>query len=212
MIQIKYKELFDLEFLHPYYLSGKCADFDIVPTMDCRLLLNSYGIRLIPTPNGAKLFAKVNTIGSNDFIKSPLPDGIKFSFKCILKKKIFENITQINLRKEKFQFYYFNNLINNISPASQPLLVADLANKVVTDQDLLTFVSNTFSYTHNDTNPSQNSELRFIDTGEIFSQGLSNHNNTFNYTYDLSRSPTGRAKFYVEGVEKNPYMLLTRPK
>src|SRR4051794_28491733 len=125
MIQIKYKQLFDIEILHTFYLSGKCADFEVLPTNNCRLVLNRLGLRFLQTDFGGKLFARVNTVANKDIIKNPIPEGTKFSFLLRLKKSVFENFTELNLKKSRTSHYYFNNLINNISAASAPLLVAN---------------------------------------------------------------------------------------
>jgi len=202
MIKIKYKQLFDIEILHDFYTSGKSSDFQLVPTNLCRDLLKYFGLRFIPGAFGGKVFARVNTIAGKDFIVNPLPAGTKFSFLVKLKTSRFENFTQINLNKPKTSHYYFNNLVNNNSAAGLPLLVADTTSKIVSDADLLPFASNTFSYVHTNTAATQNSELRFTDSGQSFSQSLDKHNDIFNFSYDLKKTPFGRAGFFIEGSEK----------
>jgi len=202
MIQIKYKPLFNLDILHNFYLSGKSADFEVVPTRQCQTLIQSLGLRFLPTEFGAKLFAKVNAVANKDIIKNPIPDNTKFSFLLKLKNNVFSNFTNLNLNKPATSHYYFNNLVNNLSSNGSPLLVADTVTKIVSDKDLLPFVSNSLSHVHNSTVATQNSELKFIDSGESFEQSLQNHNNVFNFTYDLNKSQGGRAKLFVEGTEK----------
>jgi hypothetical protein len=210
MIQIKYKPLFDLEILHNFYLSGKCPDLELSPTKNCQVLLQLLGLRFLPTEFGGKLFAKVNTVGNKDFIKNPIPVNTRFSFLIRLKKNVFSSFTNLNLNKPAASHYYFNNLVNNLSANSFPLLVADSASKIVSDKDLLPFISNILSHVHNSTNATQSSELKFIDSGESFQQSLENHNNVFNFTYDLNKSQGGRAKLFVEGTEK-ALMYATEP-
>lgn len=202
MIQIKYKPLFDLEIQHNFYSSGKCPDLEIVPTTNCQTLIKSLGLRFLPTGFGGKLFSRVATVGNKDFIKNPVPDNTKFSFVLRLKKNVFGNFTNLNLKKPATSHYYFNNLVNNISSNGFPLLIADITAKIVTDKDLLLFVSNVFSFMHTSTAATQNSELKFIDSNESFTQSLSNNKNIFNFTYDLNKSSGGRVKLFIEGVEK----------
>lgn len=202
MISIKYKPLFDVEILHSFYSSGKCPDLTMVPTSDCQNTLQYLGLRFLPTDFGGTLFAKVNTIGTKDIIKNPIPENTKFSFLLRLTRNVFENFTNVNLNRPRTSHYYFNNLINNISADSFPLLVANTTNKIVSDADLLPFVTNTLGYVHTNAAASQNGEIRFIDTGQSFQQTLSNNKNTFNFSYDLSNMPGGRVKLFVEGVEK----------
>src|SRR5699024_257010 len=116
--------------------------------------------------------------------------------------RAFENFTELNLNKPRESHYYFTNLVDNVSADGFPLLVANTTSKTASDADLLSFISNSFSYAHSSTVATVNSELDFIDSGEKFSQSLNNYNNIFNFTYDLNKSAGGRVKFFVEGVEK----------
>jgi hypothetical protein len=202
MIHIKYKALFDLEFLHGFYTSGKCPDIEMMPSAECIITMQRFGLKFLPTDFGGKLFAKVDTVSTKDIIKNPLPDGAKFSFILKLKRSVFENFTELNLNKPRTSHYYFNNLVNNISATGDPLLVSNTSTKIVSDADLLPFVSNSLSYAHSSTVATVNSELSFIDSGEKFSQSLNNYNNTFNFSYDLKKTPNGRSKLFVEGTEK----------
>ncbi|NEU10448.1 hypothetical protein GZH53_19135 [Flavihumibacter sp. R14] len=202
MISIKYKQLFDLEIRHSFYLTGKCTDLQVVPTIACQALLNSHGLRFLPTETGGKIFAKVTTEAGKDFMKSPLTEGTRFTFLLRLKRPAFENYTILNVARSKKQRYYFSNLVSNLAADTSPLLLADTAAKVVTDSDLKTFESGTFSFSETSTAANLASELRFTDTGEALSQELSNHNDTFNFSYDLDRGSSGRARFFIGGVQR----------
>jgi len=202
MLQIKYTPLFDLEFLHSFYTSGKCQDIELVPTVQCVYLMQRLGLKFLPTTSGAKLFAKVKTIANKDIIQNPLPNGARFSFVLKLKTRTFENFTELNLDKPKTSHYYFNNLINNISADNFPLLVNNTSSKIVTDADLLPFISNSFSYKHESTAAAANGELNYVDSGEKFLQLLENNNNVFNFSFNLNRAGGSRVKFSVDGVEK----------
>ncbi|MBE9586615.1 hypothetical protein IM792_19355 [Mucilaginibacter sp. JRF] len=202
MIKIKYKALFDIEFEHSFYQSGKSADLLLVPTRDCQMLLNTLGLRFIAGEYGGALFTKVNTVDNKDVIHNALRNGTRFSFLIKLKLSTFENISQLNLIKPRTSKYYFNNLVDNLSATSEPLLVANTTSKIVSDSDILPFVSNSLSYVHTNTAASQNAELRFIDNDEVLQQQLANSNNIFNYSFDLNKASTGRAKLFVEGAEK----------
>lgn len=202
MISIKYKPLFDLELRHTYYLSGISPDLQVTPSADCRALLNQYGLRFLPTDTGGKLYAKVNTIAGKDIIKNPIPESTKFTFLLKLRNPLFENFTELSLTRQETQHYYFTNLVDNLAADSSPLLLTDTATKTVADTDLLTFETSSFSFTDTATAATQGSELQFLDSGETFTQELSNHNNTFNFTYDLKKTPSGKAKFFIGGTEK----------
>jgi len=202
MIQIKYKALFDLEFLHPFYNSGKCPDIQMVPALQCTYMMQRLGLKFLPTESGGKLFARVKQVNNKDIITSPLPKGAKFSFILKLKNNVFENFTELNLNKPRTSHYYFNNLVNNISADGFPLLVSNTTSKIVSDADLMPFISNSFSYVHNSTVATVHGELDYIDRGDKFPQTLDNYNNVFNFTYDINKAEAGRVKFFIEGVEK----------
>ena len=189
--------------LHNFYVSGKCADLEIVPSAECKALLQTFGLRFMPTTFGAKVFSKVNTIAGVHFIKNPIPEATKFTFLLKLKNRLFENFTSLDLNKPKTNRYYFNNLVNNVSAVGFPLLVSDTVSKVVSNTDHLPFAINSFSFAHNSVEAEQSSELRFNDSGETFTQTLENHNNTFNFTYDLLKTLGGRAAFSIEGVDQS---------
>jgi hypothetical protein len=206
MIQIKYKLLFEIEILHGFYRSGRCPDFRLVPTEACRFSLESFGLRFLPTAFGGQVYAKVKP---DETIKSPLAEGAKFSFSLMLSNPHFDSFSMTNTLKPRGSHYYFNNLTSNLSADSFPLLVSNGTSKVVSDTDLLPFVSHNFSYTHENTADVQDSSLQFPDSGELFEQRLNNHNNVFNFSYNLERSLGGRAKFFVEEVEKASIYVLT---
>ena len=207
-MQIKYKELFDLEVLHSFYSSGKCPDIDLIPTIDCQVLLKQLGFVFIATNYGGKLFAKVKTTAGKDIIENPISEGTKFTFKLKLKRHEFENYTFISLDKPKGSHYYFNNLTENISAENFPLLVTNTTSKSVSDTDLLTFVSNIFSFNHTSASRSLQGELRFIDSGESFAEELNSENNIFNFSYDLNKTPGGRAQFLIEGSEVQSFYAI----
>ncbi|REG84015.1 hypothetical protein [Algoriphagus antarcticus] len=206
MIQIKYKLLYEIEILHGFYRTGRCPDFTLVPTQACKSLLNSFGLRFLPNKFGGQVYAKVNM---DETIKSPLTDGSHFSFLMVLNNPNFDNFSVLNTLKPKGSHYYFNNYTSNLSLDSSPLLVANSTTKVVSDSDLMPFVLHSFSYKHENTAGVQDSSLLFTDSGEEFDQSLNNHNNIFNFSYNLMKSNGGRARLIVEEVEKAAMYVLS---
>ena len=208
MIKIKYKALFTLEFPHPFYKSGKSNDIAVIPSRRCEGIIKSLGLHFQPTEFGGKLYAKVNTVAGQDIIQSPLPEGVKFTFLLKLRNSVFGNVSNINLLKPTNSHYYFNNLINNLSTGSAPLLVTNTTNKVVSDSDLLPFVRGSFAATESNTAPTQTGVLDFIDSGEEFQQEVGNSNNVFNYSFDLNKSSGGRFRFLIDGTDKGTFFAL----
>ncbi len=204
MIKIKYKALFTLGFAHTFYKSGKTPDIVMEPSGTCADLIKSFGLKFLSTDFGGILYAKVD---SADIMKNPLPEGTKFTFLLKLKNTLFGNITNINLIKPKNTHYYFNNLTANVS-ANEPLLVANITSKIVSDSDLLPFANRSFSFSHSSTDQTKTGDLHFIDSGERFQQVLNNADNIFNFSFDLNKSNGGRAHFLIDGIDKTTFFAI----
>jgi len=205
MIKIKYKALFSIDFRHTFYSSGNCPDIALLPSQSCATLIKSLGLHFLPGDFGGKLYAKVD---SNDIINNPLAEGTKFTFLLKLKNNLFENITDINAIKPASSHYYFNNLVPNLS-ATEPLLVANQTSKIVSEADLLPFVSNTFSFAHSSNLANQTGKLEFTDSGESLDQLLDNSNNAYNFSFDLNKSNGGRTRFLIDGVLKTSFYSIS---
>src|SRR5690554_3439612 len=135
MIQIKYTPLFDIEVVHQFYGSGRCPDFLLSPTKDCRENLNKFGLRFLPTPFGGRIYARVKTVDSTERITTRISDGVCCACSMLLKRNECENCTTLNTVKPRDSQYYFNNLTDNLAEDSLPLLVANTTSKVVSDTD-----------------------------------------------------------------------------
>lgn len=205
MIQIKYKLLFEVEILHDFYRIGKSPDFQLFPSLICRQQLRAFGLHYLPTSTGGQVYAQVNTDGK---LVHSLIHGMVFTFLMTLQNPRFGNFSDINLLKPKHQHYYFNNLTENLSSEGAPLLVANLNTKKVSNADLWNFVRGSFSYTHESSASSQQSDLLFTDSGLEFHQVLNNHNNVFNFSYDLRAMGIGRATFGIDGTEREKLYVL----
>lgn len=205
MILIKYKLLFEVEILHDFYRTGKSPDFQLVPSSICRQQLRASGLHFLPTSSGGQVYAKVN---ADDSLMQPLLQGQAFTFLMVLRNPRFGNFSNINLLKPKYQHYYFSNLIENLSSEGEPLLVANTSTKNVSDADLMFFVRSSLSYSHESSASSQQSDLLFTDSGLAYQQVLNNHNNIFNFSYDLRGRGTGRATFSIDGTEREKLYVL----
>lgn len=204
MIKIKYKALFTIEFPHPFYTSGKCGDIAVVPSEDCYSLIKSLGLRFLPNEFGATLYGKVK---ETDIMCNALPEGTKFSFLLKLRNNSFENISKLNLLKPSNSKYYFNNLKKNMS-SGKPLLVADTASKVVSDDDLIPFFSNSFSFSETILETSQTGKLEFLDSGQSLIQTLESSNKLFNFSFNLNKATKGRTVFSINDVEKSSFFSI----
>lgn len=212
MITILYRELFNIGFLNSFYSSGNCPDLTLTPTADCSRLLQSCGLRFINTDFGGKVFGKAEKTGPANnptfILKYPVPENTRFAFLIRSKNKTFETFSLTNLDRQKDKYYYFNNLVNNISTDNFPLLLSNTATKKVGDTDLLSLKSNSFSFAHINAAPVQTGELKLTDCGEVLKQTLDNYNNNFNFSFDLAKISQGRITFSIEGNPQTSFYNL----
>lgn len=212
MLTILYRELFNIEFLNSFYSSGKCADLLLVPTSSCNRLLHSLGLRYIATPSGGKIFGKADRTGPANnpkfILKYPVPENTKFSFLVKIINKSFETFTQTKLDRQMDQYYYFNNLLNNISADNFPLLVKDTSSKKVGVTDLVIVKSGTFSFSHTNAANEQSSQLELVENGEKLQQVLKNNGGRYNFSFDLAKISQGILKFSIEGNPQTSFYNL----
>ncbi len=212
MITILYRELFSIEFLHEYYSSGKCPDLQLLPTAECGLLLQSLGLRFIPTIFGGKVFGKVDKTGPvNDpqfILQYPVPENTWFSFQIKIINKTFETFTQTNFDRPKDSYYYFSNLVNNVNTDNFPLLVSDAGTKKASNNDLVTIKSGSFSFTHNSNEATRTGRLESTHNGEVLEQILRNNDNRFHFSFDLAMISQGRLTFSIEGTPQTSFYNL----
>lgn len=212
MITILYRELFSIEFLHDFYSSGKCPDLQLAPTADCSRLLQSLGLRFIPSTFGGKVFGKADRTGPVNnpqfILKYPVPENTRFSFLVKPINKTFETFTQTNPDRPKGSYYCFSNLVNNVSADSLPLLVADAGSKKVSDNDLVPVKSGSFSFTHNSNEATRTGRLESTHNGEALEQTLNNNGNKFHFSFDLAMIAQGRLRFSIDGTPQTSFYNL----
>lgn len=206
MIQLKYASLFEIEILHDYYADKKCRDLVVAPSAATSQLLTRLGLRYIKTDTGCRIFARVTESAGKDFVKTPIPDNTRFVFLLQSQNSSFETFTQLSLTRQPRQYYYFNNLTENIGIGNAPLLVSDQLTKKVGNDDLLRFERNTYQFTYAGA-PVMSGEVRFTDNGEKFIKEFGNATNNFNFSFNLQEATGGRAGFFAGAVKQDSFYL-----
>lgn len=199
MIQIKYTSLFEIEFLHDYYTDKLCRDISIIPSIECSIMLSKLGLRFIATETGCKVFARTNKNGTNEILKSPLPDNTRLVFLLVLKNKLFQSFTQLGVAGNDNSYFYFNNLDENIGADASLNLVKDKTTRKAGSGDIKKIKLNTYQFNHSSAAASRKGEIIFTDTGEKLIQVLNNNAGKFNFSFDLKKASLGRAGFFIEG-------------
>jgi hypothetical protein len=206
MIQLKYASLFEIEALHDYYADKRCRDIVITPSPATSRLLSQLGLRLIQSDTGCKIFARVTPSGNTDLVNVPIPDNTRFVFVLQLQNNNFATFTQLSLDKQPGQYYYFNNLTENLGADNAPLLVANQLTKKVSADDLRRFKRNTYQFAYTGA-PITNGEVRFTDNGEKFTKELDDPLGNFNFSFNLQEASGGRASFFVGGNKVDDFYL-----
>ena len=211
MIQIKYIALFEVELLHDYYRDKLCRDFSIIPSLQCAALLQNFGLKFISTSSGFKIFARVDEIGNKNFLKKPLPEKTRFTFLLCLKNPAFTTFSQVGLKTDADQHYYFNNLGENMGAGDMPLLVTNSTDKKVSNDDLMSFKSGSYAFASDVAVDEKQVKLVYTDTGEQFQQVVDD-NKTISrklFSFDL-RSATGRAKLFSGADDKESFYVMSQ--
>jgi hypothetical protein len=110
--------LFDIRIAHKYYTSGFSGDFTVVPSAECRMILDRLGWIAKESKEGIGIYAPVklkNEGEENDpfRLKKSLNDDLRLTFLMFLNNSYFENFTDLPLTKEPKAKMYFNNLTSN---------------------------------------------------------------------------------------------------
>jgi len=194
----KYTRLFSVEIIHNYYRSGYSNDFIIVPTTECNQLLSNYGLLFKTTVYGFIVLADVSESGN---LKKTIDHDLKFTFTLLLKNPYLVNFSELPVKVETNNLYYFNNKEVNSVDVFNKVNIELLLNKGnnVTRDDLVNFKSGTYRYTHSGSGTSKTSTLIFIDENLYLpSQAVSSNNGEFNFQYDLGKYPPGRCRLEIE--------------
>ena len=121
-MSIQFQSLFTIQMLHDYYSNHekRCADFDIVPTEDCALLMKNiqmlhknYNNKLLTVSNAEK---EPNDMPPPDFKLLPFPGFAKdtvFRYYLQPKNPFFLNFTAMSLKVSEKKRFYFSNLSKN---------------------------------------------------------------------------------------------------
>ncbi len=121
-MSVQFQSLFTIQVLHDYYdrHQNKCADFEIVPTESCALLMKNmqvlyknYNNKLLTVINAGK---EVNDTPPPDFKLKPFlefTDGLVFRYYLLLNNAHFSNFTSIALKQSDRKRFYFSNLSKN---------------------------------------------------------------------------------------------------
>lgn len=141
---INYKELFNVEILHDYYLQFNSEDdswtfphnysilddLDFIPTLECRKSLTDLHLIFKKNSKGFHILAQsipsVITPGDSQTFININPD-IKFQFFMVIKNPFFLNYSNLRLTgDDKYLYYFSNNLRPNGHPSgaflSRPML------------------------------------------------------------------------------------------
>ena len=115
-----FSKLFTIEFLHEYFLNGKCNDLEIVPASDCKISLKQMSIQLRNIENELVAIMKdngangpfINTAASDKYYHSNY-DKTVLRFYLRINNPLFFHYSNLNFSYNSNQRFYFSNLAAN---------------------------------------------------------------------------------------------------
>jgi len=112
---IKYDILFEVSVLHTYYKELFSADFSIVPTPACKILLDRFGLIYRKADFGFKIYAPVVPDTDPPELINPF-DGssLKFVFTMHLNNSYFDGLSDLPDFSPSRELFYFSNLYEDI--------------------------------------------------------------------------------------------------
>ncbi len=136
-MSLTYKKLFEININHDYYsglsdgLFNIHNDLEIFPDNPTKKILQDYRLRMIKTSSGLIIVASATPIDPTDLslgykTKIAITEQIKFNFFIRIKNVFFSNFTNTRLITGENQFYYFNNLSENIATVDVDGTATDL--------------------------------------------------------------------------------------
>ncbi|MCW9708154.1 hypothetical protein [Fodinibius salsisoli] len=195
-----YESLFQLEISHDYYRNNQSADFRITPAGDTVRQLRNHGLLFRKNPSGFSVLGEVIPAGGGDveLLRSPEKPA-RYQFLLHQQQPDFLNYTDLPFHEVGKTIYYFNNLQSNIDGGIKYL---HFASDHVTAGDQLDLESGNYRYAVSGTEIQKTARLVFPDLGIEEKQQVSNTEGVFNFQFDLSNYPAGRAELWIDGSKE----------
>lgn len=207
MIQLKYTELFSVEFIHDFYSGGICGDLRAEPAAATRDQLKSLGWILRRENGRFTVLAEVSGADGNDrpLLKRPLRKDVKLIFSLYLDQPNLPNFSELPLRTSPGERYYFSNLNRRVEAGRNLMTSPESAPPYVSAADLTPMKGAFYSYRHTAAAAERTGELSWPDSGEQLVQTLKNNDGRFDFSFRLDQLPQGRCIFRVNNVEKDRF-------
>ena len=109
---MKYLPFFSLQLKLPYYASGLCPDFHIVPTVGTQALLRNHRCMLKSFPTGIQILYSAQ---EQRLPLIPLPNGTELAFKLHLQNPVFSLFADLkNIRElPDFPLYINSDMVGD---------------------------------------------------------------------------------------------------
>lgn len=203
-----FEPLFELKIKHSYYRDDLSVDFKAVPADDTRAKLRNHGLLFRSAPSGFTVLAEADDSAPGGLSVRRLPDEPeRYRFYLIQKRSQLLNYTDLPFHQPTRTIYYFNNLNSNIADGSKLLHPSSDA---VTAADQLPLEKGTYRYTATGTGQQKTARLVFTDLDIEEEQEARSREGVFEFQFDLSGYPDGRAELWVDGTPKETFYAVNR--
>ena len=194
-MKIKFDYLFEVVFEHEYFKNGLIPDLEIIPTYQTQELLRNYGMLFKKTERGIVILYEIDTaIAAESPLKPVVSDEI-FSFELYMTNPYFSNYSNIPLNHKYPDFFYFNNLDENIVDSNLLLNKQNYSNA----SDITELTSNIFNLEKITVSPTSLLEIIDICGTKVFSKTISSQNGSLIYQLDFDKIGSGRLDIYIDG-------------
>jgi len=199
----KAKTLFTVNIGHDYYDGGMLNDFKIVPTRETSTVLRNHNMFFRTTNTGFRVASLTEEPTQDQFtIQLPPKAPGRLQFMLMARKPHFSIYTDLPIHQVRDSIYYFSNLHSNIADGDKLLHAS--GNKVSASEQIA-LESGIYYYQHNGTDETISAELKFPDIGISEKKMVPNNEGVFQFYFQLTDFPIGRAELEIEGSKVDSF-------
>jgi hypothetical protein len=195
-MKIKFDLLFEVVFEHEYFKNGLIQELNIQPTQVTTVVLKNYGLLFKRTKRGFVVLYEIDTANPAESPLRPIISQEKFSFELYMYNTYFTNYTNIPLSHKYPDFFYFNNLTENIVNTD---LLLNKHNYAGTD-NIVELVSNICNIIKPTGNTSSLLTIDDLSGKTVFSKSILTQDGDMIYQLNFDKIGSGRYDIKIDGA------------
>lgn len=191
-----FETLYQLEISHDYYSNDKSRDFDVIPSPQTKNKLRDLGFLFRSGSSGCSVVSQVEKSSMGLSAHRVPSQPVRFQFFLKQKRSNFLNYTDLPFHQLGKTIYYFNNLQVNVVDGNKYLHPSSAG---VTSADQLSLRKGNYQYKTTGTEQYKIARLVYNDLDIEIEQRAENNEGEFQFQFDLSANPGGRAEIWIDG-------------